>query len=586
MSQSDESAEETGIVEPGDVASTQPESIGITESLANNDGPGPRTPGLARASGIIGLVTLLSRVLGLVRDTVTATLFGAGSATDAFFVAFKIPNLLRSFVAEGSMAAAFVPVFTDELHTSTDRARRALAAVTSFSVLLTITLTILGIFFAPELNRLFAPGFTADPAREELAASLTRIMFPYIVFVSLIALADGVLNSLGRFGIATMAPAIINVTMIVAALVAHRVFDEPVYALAWGVLAGGILGLLPPLWQLRRLGYRLSFGKIVGEPAIRRLVLLMLPSLVSASLYQLLVFANTVLASLQGEGSVSWLYYADRLFQFPLGVFSMAIATAILPMLSRHASRNDHEGLRAQLLAALNWVTFVTVPAAVGMSILAEPLIALVYRHGHFSASSSAQTALALRAYALGLWPLSCQSVLVRSFIAKKNSLLPALISCFVITCNVAFSIALMGPPTAGATTSLALFVTWAQEALAIRDLGHVGIALGGSLSAYLSVLSLFMILPRINVQLSLRPFLAALFRAITASLVMALVVSAIGKLDLPLLLSVFFAVTSGVVVFLMTSLLLGASEAQVVWRRLMQVLRLGDRFSTKPEGN
>ncbi|MCB0345512.1 MAG: murein biosynthesis integral membrane protein MurJ, partial [Bdellovibrionales bacterium] len=345
-------------------------STSESTNLSTNSAPPAATSKVARATGVVSLMTLLSRILGLIRDMAIAGFFGAGRTTDAFFVAFKVPNLLRRLVAEGSLSTAFVPIFVEEREKSHEASREAVGAVTSFTICLTGFLTILGMIFAEEITLLFAPGFATEPEQVVLSSELLRLMFPYIVLVSALALAASILNSLGKFALPALAPALLNVVMIFAVFAVAPYLDEPVFALAWAVLGGGILALLPQLMLLKKLGLELHFRNPLKSDAVRRLLKLMLPSILSASFYQFMVFINTLLASMLVEKSVSWLFYADRLFQFPLGVFSLAVATAVLPELSRHAARKNYTALNYQLTVALRWMTVVTIPATVGLMVL------------------------------------------------------------------------------------------------------------------------------------------------------------------------------------------------------------------------
>lgn len=492
-----------------------------------------------RASTSISVITLLSRILGLVRDAVIARFFGAGLYTDAFYAAFKIPNLLRRLVAEGSLSTAFVPIFTDELERSEQGARDAIRSTTSFLLIVTILLTILGVFFAEELTLLFAPGWEADSVKGKLAADLLVIMSPYIIIVSLTALSTSALNSLNVFAVPASAQAILNVGMIFGALTSAMLFATPIFGLAWSVIYGGIMALIPQLYLLKRLGFPCGLGKLRGSPALRRLVTMMLPSIVSSSLYQFVIFINLVMASMLQEGSVSWLYYADRLFQFPLGVFSLAVAQAVLPALSRFAATKNEVGFSHQLTKALNWISLICIPAAVGLFLLAHPLTKVIYEGGTFFENDTLQTTGCLQAYALGLWALSAQSILVRAFLAHRNAKFPAIVSSVSMVVNVLLTFILMGPPVILPSSQWGQFIYQIQMNLYQFSFGHVGVALSGSIAACIALVWMSLSLKPIGVLLEFSKLFQCIAKASIAATIMAgLILLLQGRMDnAPLLL-------------------------------------------------
>ncbi len=494
------------------------------------------TPGkqVARATAVVSALTLASRVLGLVRDSVTAAFFGAGFATDAFFVAFRIPNLLRRLVAEGSLGSAFLPIFADEQRKSQDCAREAIGAISSVSIITTLVITFLGIAFAEELTLLFAPGFAADPSKIALSTSLLRVMLPYIVFVSLLALASSVLNTCGHFAWPAAAQAILNVVIVITVVLFTSYFEIGIYSFAWGFVIGGVVCLLPQLVVLKRLGFPIRFQDPRRKPVVRAFLRLLFPSLMSSSVYQLMIFINTLLASMLVEGAVSWLYYADRVFQFPLGVFSLAIATAVFPMLSQAAAADNDQSFRENLTLAVDWISFITIPATVGLVLLAQPMIEVLFERGNFTAEHTTFTADALQAFSLGLWAISCQSVFVRAYLAKKNSLYPSVVSVATILLGLLLSLALMGPPASIAESWLGEFIATAQQTVQIASLGPSALALAGSISALLSVLFLWGSLSVINTSLPLRPTLMTLSKTILASLLMGGVLIVLRRLESP----------------------------------------------------
>lgn len=402
---------------------------------------------ISTAAGVVGFWTLLSRVFGLIRDVVVATIFGSGMAADAFFVAFRIPNLLRRLFAEGSLTISFIPVFTEYLATRTRQESFDLArtVLTVLSLILAVV-TMLGVFGAPWIVRIQAFGFEAGGAKHELTVLLTRITFPYIFLISIVAFFMGVLNSLRRFAAPAAAPVFLNVGMIGAAYLISPHFAEPVLGLAIGVLIGGFLQVAVQIpWVLNE-GLRLYPRWDPGHPALRRIGLLMLPAIFGAAVYQFNQFIGTLLASFLPEGSISWLYYADRLVQFPLGVFAITMSTVVLPALSTQAAKKEGEEFARTLSHALRIVFFVTIPSMAGLMVLGEPIVRVIFERGAFDVFSTAMTASALFYYGVGLWAFSGIRVLVSAFYSLQDTKTPVRIAVVALTANVVFSLVLMGP--------------------------------------------------------------------------------------------------------------------------------------------
>lgn len=525
-----------------------------------------KTTNLIKATGVVSIFTLLSRILGLVRDMVVASFFGAGLVSDCFFVAFKIPNLLRRLVAEGSLSTAFVPIFSEELHKSKEGAQKSLSAALGFCLMLTILLSTLGIIFAEQITFFFSPGFSSDPEKINLATELTRIMLPYIVLVSVIALLSSVLNCLGIFAIPAATPIILNISMISAVVIAEYKLmgsAEPIYILSYAVLVGGLLAIPQLCLKLYKLGFSPIPRSPFGSPAVKRLVFLMIPSILSASLYQLMIFINTILASLLKEGSVSWLYYADRLFQFPIGVFSLALATAILPTLSRFAAEGKQLAVNKQATKALNLITLVCVPATAGLYLLSDAIINTFYLRGSFDPESARQTALALKAYALGLWGISLNSILVRVFLAKKNSKIPAYISGFSLILNILFSLMLMGGAEVIPNSSIDVFFVQMTHVINIADFDHVGLALAGSIATYISVILLLLFMKKINTQVDLKSCAICAAKSLAACSLMVLAVQQIIAFGFTDLLTVCLAVPVAVIVYAICCAVLKIEETK-----------------------
>ena len=319
---------------------------------------------VSRAAGVVGVYTFLSRILGLIRDMVLAALFGSGMAADAFFVAFRIPNLLRRLFAEGSLTIAFIPVFTEYLTTRTKKDAFDLARIVlTLLTLILVIVTVLGVLFSPWIVRIQAFGFGGSGVKYDLTVLLTRITFPYIFFISIVAFFMGVLNSLRHFASPAAAPIFLNVGIIGAAYFISPSLPDPIVGVAVGVLIGGILQVCLQIPWIVKKGLKLFPRWQPNHPAVKKIGLLMLPAIFGSAVYQLNSYIGTLLASFLAEGSVSWLYYADRLVQFPLGVFAIAISTAALPSLSTQAAKKDLEQFGDILSHALRMVFFITVPA-------------------------------------------------------------------------------------------------------------------------------------------------------------------------------------------------------------------------------
>lgn len=543
----------------------QPKSPDVAQGSSGRD--------IARASGVIAFFTLFSRILGLLRDMAIAVYFGAGFQTDAFFVAFKVPNLLRRLVAEGSLSTAFVPVFTDELAKDREHAKRAFAGTAGFCLLLTLAFTVLGMTFAEEITFFFAPGFGVDSEKSALASSLMRILFPYVIIVSLTALCGGALNALGHFASPAAAPALLNIFLISSIFLVSGLLDEPIYALAWSVLVGGLVAFWMQLVYMRRLEFPFCISSPFGNRSVLKLILLMLPTVFSASVYQLVVFVNTLLASLLEEGSVSWLYYADRLFQFPLGVFSIALATALLPALSKLATQKNYRELSRRLTMTLGWVSFITIPATAGLVVLAEAIVRVIYEHGSFSPASAQNTALALQAYALGLWSISCQTILIRTYIASKNAKLPALITSLTILVNILFALLFMGPSRVSVDSQFAHLLSAAASSMVLLPLGHVGLALSGSIASLCSLFFFVRFLPRIGFELDLRQVGSSLLRIAIASALMCIALVVVKQFYQGQLARLLVGIPIGVVVYAGATYALGLEEAKQFFVLLPKLL-------------
>lgn len=402
---------------------------------------------LLKSIATISGLTLLSRISGFARDLLIARTFGAGLMTDAFFVAFKLPNLLRRLFAEGAFSQAFIPILSEYKNRLGDEASHKLINQTASLLGLVLAgVCLIGILGAPLLVWASAPGFSSDPAKFDLTVTITRITFPYIAFMSLVALAAGVLNTWSRFAIPALTPVLLNVAMILTATVAAPWFNPPVLALAWGVVLGGMLQLTLQYLALRRLGMLPSFTMDFSDPGVRRILVLMGPATLGVSVAQISLLINTIFASFLSTGSVSWLYYADRLMEFPTGMLGVALGTVLLPSLSKHHSDKSPEEYSRLLDWGLRLTLLLALPAAAALALLAVPLIATLFFYGHFVEHDLWMTRQALMAYALGLLGLIMLKVLAPGFYARQNIRTPVKVAIVTLIATQLMNLAFIGP--------------------------------------------------------------------------------------------------------------------------------------------
>ncbi|MDT8399005.1 MAG: murein biosynthesis integral membrane protein MurJ [Pseudomonadales bacterium] len=442
------------------------ESCMAGEEVPKNEAEkaGQQEAGLIRSGLVVSAMTFLSRVLGQAREIVFAAIFGDGPEADAFFVAFKIPNFLRRLFAEGAFSQAFVPVLSEYRKTRTlAEVKLLLDHVLGSLGLILLVITVLGVAAAPLLAALFAPGYLASPAQFALLVEMLRITFPYILLISLTGFAGSILNSYGRFAIPAMTPVFLNISLISCALLLSPLLEVPVMALAWGVLLAGIIQLMFQLPFLHHLQLfpRPRLNK--EHEGVKRIIALMLPVMFSVSVGQINLLLDTVLATTLVSGSVSWLYYSDRLMELPLGIFAIAIATVILPSLSRIHAAQTPERFVAMLAWALRLVLLVGVPASVALIALAEPLIITLYQRGAFTLASVSPTAMSLQAYAIGLLGFMSIKILATAYFARQDTLTPVRYGVIAMVSNMVFNLLLILP------------------------LAHVGLALATSLSAFIN---------------------------------------------------------------------------------------------------
>lgn len=402
---------------------------------------------LAKAGGIVGIMTLLSRVLGFVRDQVLAIVFGAGATTDVFLVAFKIPNFMRRLFAEGAFAQAFVPVFTEYKETKSRAALLDLAAhVSGTLVLILLIVSTVGVMCAPLLIMAFAPGFIDSPEQFELATHMLRITFPYLFFISLMAYAGSILNTFGKFAVPSFTPVLLNITMITAALWLSPMMEKPIVALAWGVFAAGVIQLLFQWPFLANLGLlpRPRWGW--NHSGVQRILKLMAPAILGSSVAQINLLLDTIIASFLMAGSLSWLYYSDRLMEFPLGLLGVTIGTIILPRLSKEFSAQSTVQFKATLTWALRLTMALGLPACLGLILLAKPMLTTLFEYGKFTPADTQMASYSLIAYSLGLPAFILIKIFAPAFFARQNTKTPVRIGIIALISNMAYNLMIVIP--------------------------------------------------------------------------------------------------------------------------------------------
>ena len=463
----------------------------------------PEAPPLVKSAGLISLATIISRILGLVRETILVALF-TRFQTDAFYAAFRIPNLLRDLFAEGAMSAAFVPTFTKILQRQGPQAGWRLASlVINFLVILLGLIVLLGIFNAPWIVDIVVGGFKDEPGKSELTVLLTRIMLPFLLLVALAAVAMGMLNCHGKFFIPALSPATFNLGSILVALSLYLLLPaygvDPVAGMAIGVIVGGILQVAVQLPSLFKLGFQYTLGLAFDHPGLKKILLLMGPGTLGLAATQVNLLVNTWLASYQQQGAITWLNMAFRVMYLPIGIFGVAIASAALPTLSAHAAHHRAQQLCDTLSSSIRLSLFFNLPASLGLICLSHPTVSLIYERGRFTAADTLETGWALIYYALGLAAYSAIKLMVPAFYALNQPRIPVLIS----------------------VATLALSIT--ANLLLIDHMGYQVLALVTSLAALLNCLLLYHWLQKTAGPLQSAKILATFLKVLGASLVMAL---------------------------------------------------------------
>ncbi|MEE8484335.1 MAG: murein biosynthesis integral membrane protein MurJ, partial [Nitrospinota bacterium] len=442
------------------------------------------------AAGTVAFFTFISRIAGFVRDMIIAHYFGTKAAADAFFVAFRIPNLLRRLTAEGALSAAFIPVFAKTLMQDRARAIRFANNILVSMTMFLVVLVIAGIFAAPVIVKFIAIGFTDDPEKFELTVKLTRLLFPYILFVSLAAIVMGILNTMHHFAAPAASPIMLNLSIILSTVFLYDRFELPSYALAVGVIIGGVLQLLLQVPFAVREGFAFAWVFDPRSELLRKVVKLTIPAAFGFAVAEINMFVDTILASLLKEGSVSFLYYSNRLVQFPMGIFAIAMSTALLPSLSFEAGKNDTAALVAKLSRSFRTMMLLILPSTVGLIVLREPIVRLVFERGEFDAYSTANTAYALAFYSIGLLAFASVKIFVTAFYALGDTKTPVKIASYAMALNIALNLLLMGPLQHGGlalATSISSAVNFAALLFFLRKkLG--GVDGGNILKAFIKL--------------------------------------------------------------------------------------------------
>jgi putative peptidoglycan lipid II flippase len=458
---------------------------------------------VAKAAGVVGSATLVSRIMGYVRDMVMSWAFGTTVAADAFYVAYRIPNLLRELLAEGSMSAAFIPVFTETLTRESKESARQLAnAVFARLLIILLAATGLGILFAPYLVKAIAPGWVIDPDHQAsllLAISLTKMMFPYLLFIGMAALAMGMLNSLRSFLMPALSPVMLNIMTIGSVVLSIWLLPNPIYGVAAGVVLGGLFQFLIQVPGLKKQDMMLKPRIRPSHPGVTKVARLAGPIFFSSSVNQINIFVGTIFASFLATGSITYLFYGMRFIHFPLGIFGIAIATAVLPSMSAQAARHEMSEFRETFSFGLRLVFFIMFPAMAGLITLRIPIVNLLLEHGQFDRASTEGTAAALLFYAVGLWSMAGVRIVAQGFYSLQDTKTPVKISVAAVVSNMLLS---------------AAFLLW-------TPLGHGGLALATSLASMLNITLLTILLRRKIGRIDAGRIFRSLLKIIPASVVM-----------------------------------------------------------------
>lgn len=474
---------------------------------------------ITKAAGMMSFATFISRILGYVKDMILAKFFGATGNADTFFVAFRIPNLLRELFAEGSMSSAFIPVLTEyQTKSGKGEANRLVRSVFIFILIFVGIICVLGIIFAPAIVSVIAPGFLKEPEKFSNTVLLTRIMFPFLLFISLAALTMGALNTRGVFFIPALAPAFLNIVTIISVIALSMHFTNPIVSVAIGITSGGLVQFLIQVPSFFKQGYTLFKNKkskssdlnsslitrhqslSFWHPGIKKIGLLIIPSTAGLAVAQINIFISTILASYLPEGSITYLYYSMRLIQFPIGIFGVAMGMAVLPALSEHAVRGRIDLLKEDFSFALRLLFFITVPAMVGLISLSEPIVSTLFQRGEFKYSNTIGTSNALIFYSFGIWAIVGVRTVTSAFYSMQDTKTPVKIAALAMILNIVMSITLMGP------------------------MKHSGLALANSIASSFNFLMLFYFLRKKIGSIGTKKIVSSFLKTFFASLLMGFI--------------------------------------------------------------
>ncbi len=457
---------------------------------------------IVKAAGAISLATTFSRILGYIKDMILAKYFGATGVSDVFFVAFRIPNLLRELFAEGSMSSAVVPVLKEnQVKKGHEEAKEIIKSLFTFIIIVVGLITIAGIVFSPLIVKIIAPGFTDNPEKFNLTVFLTRVMFPFLLFISLASLVMGTLNTNNIFFVPALAPCFLNIAVIVLVVGCSSLFFHPIVSVAVGVTVGGLLQWIIQMPSFYKAGFSLGFTK--PHPALKKIILLVIPTILAMTVNQINIFVSTIIASFLPEGSVTYLYYSMRLIQLPIGVFGVAVGMAVLPTLSQHVAEGNREQLIKDLSFALKFLFFLTVPSTIGLMMLREPIVNTLFQRGIFDYFATVNTAEALLFYSIGIIGTVGSRTFTATFYSFQDTKTPVMCATAGMLTNIACSLALM------------------------HSMKHNGLALAYSLAATLQFLLLSIFIKRKILEFSIK----SISSSFAKSLIAALVGVSIGKL-------------------------------------------------------
>jgi len=453
---------------------------------------------IARAAGIMSIATFISRILGYVRDMIFALFFGATGISDTFFAAFRIPNLLRELFAEGSMSSAFIPILTEYRQKQGEEEANRLVKITFTFIIITVGIVcVTGIIFSPVIVTVIAPGFLGSPEKFSLTVLLTRIMFPFLLFISLAALVMGALNTRKVFFIPALAPAMLNVTLILSIIFFESRAKQPITVAAIGVIAGGFVQFAFQLPSFFKNKYRLGFNANFSHPGLKRMSILLIPATLALAVNQINIVVSNILASYLQPGSITYLFYSMRLVQFPIGIFGVAMGMAVLPTLSEHAVKGNFDKLTDDFSFALRLLFFITIPAMAGLIVLREPLVNILFQRGKFDYTATVGTAQALLFYSTGIWAVVGVRVVTVGFYSLQDTRTPVKIAVVAMLTNIVFSIILMKP------------------------LKHSGLALANALASGVNFTFLFYFLRKKLKRIDGRRILWSFVKTIFASFIM-----------------------------------------------------------------